>query len=230
VSYKQCFLAVPAVDSRHAGPALAEMARELRSENGYRGVYLATSSDAQAAATGLRMMNLLADPAPRGRVPREFFTERWSGPGPLFVAVYDDQNGYFMWQHVDARGRTGGMIATDGHRVCAKDLELTVDYPQKPFTTAQLDAAFTRDPATLSPAEARALMEPMDAITIGLAQFGYRNARRGHFLDVLNATTGWSLLAAVPRIEAIPPTAGPVISFTFEPYELTYMGFPSRSY
>lgn len=229
MSYKLCFLAVPVESSTTAFRALSEMGCEIESENGYR-VSLATSSDADAAATGLRMMHVVADPAPDGRrVSRGFFTDRWEGPGPLFVAVYDDQNGFFVWERLDA-DRNSQAIATSGHRVGVRGIEITVDYAQKGFTNAELDAAFRRDPATLTPREARALMEPTDAITIGLAQFGYGGANRYQFLDLLTARTGWSLTDIPPERGAIPESAGPVIDYYLEPYQQTSFGFAAREY
>lgn len=117
MSYKQCFFAVPASAAMdQVLGQFAEMARELRSENGYAGVYLATRVVGE-----LRMLYLAAMPAPRGRVPRSFFTERWTGM-PLFVAVYDDQHGIFLWEHVSPDGHTQGILS-DG-KIGVSGLEL----------------------------------------------------------------------------------------------------------
>jgi hypothetical protein len=118
MSYKQCFFAVPASAAMdQVLGQFAEMARELRSENGYSGIYLATSE-----IGGLRMLYLAATPAPRGRVPRSFFTERW-GSMPLFVAVYDDQHGIFLWEHVSPDGHTQGILSDGKIGVSGLSLE-----------------------------------------------------------------------------------------------------------
>jgi hypothetical protein len=224
MSYKACFFGVP------FGASLAPfkaMADELRMENGYTGVYLVTSPEAEARATGLRLGYLLATPAPRGRVPREFFTERWSG-SPLFTLIYDDQNGYFMFEHRPLAGGPQSVI-TWGHAVGLSDLTLTIDYPQKPFTNAQLDAAYRKPEAKLTKAEAKALMEPADAITLGMMQFGFQSGRRA-CLDLVHAKKAWSLLEAKPKEQPIPDVAGPIVAYGLEPYELSLHGLEPRHY
>jgi hypothetical protein len=227
MSYRQCFFAVPGADVRDALARFAEMAAELSSENGYHAVYLATSPEPAAQASGLCAMWLAAEPAPRGRVPRGFVTERWTD-APLFVAVYDDQHGIYHWAHYPKDGPPQSILS-DGHDVGVRNLTLTVDYPQKGFTREQLAAAVHKPEAALSAAERRAVMEPQDALTIGLAQFGFR-ARRKDFLDLLYAKEAWSLLGTEPRMAALPRSAGAVVDDFVTPHTFKSHGLAPRAY
>jgi len=192
MSYKQCFFAVPANEPLEVVlEQFAEMGRELRGENGYGSVYLATGE-----VGGLRMFYLAATPAPRGRVPRSFFTERWSGRS-LFVAVYDDQHGIFLWEHVSPDGHTQGIL-TDG-KIGVSGVSL-----EKPVRAA-------------------------DAITLGLQHFGFA-AKRSDFLDLLSATTAWSLLDSPPVEKPLPREAGPIADFYIESYEWSAYDLPARQY
>lgn len=216
MGYRHCFFAVRSSDAEAARAQLAPMARELRSENGYKSVHLA-----RADHGGLHLMHLTAVPAPRGRVPRSFFTERWSG-GELFVAVYNDRSGIYLWEaYGDGPPKT---IINDAHLV-GTNVTLTVDYAGKGFTNEQLAAAMQKDPDTLSAAEARAVMEWTDAITIGIAQFGF-TAKRGQFLELLDAKTAWSLLENAER--PLPREAGPVVDPYIEDHELDAVGLAFR--
>lgn len=200
----------------------AGMAHELRGENGYETVVLVANE-----VGGLRMLYLAALPAPGGRVSRDFFTERWS-TGPLFVAIYDDQHGIFLWEHVRPDAPTEGIL-TDGHRVGLSGIEPSVDYAQKGFTPAQLDAAFQKPEEQLTDQEARALMEPTDALTIGLGHYGF-GAKRSDFLALVRAEKAWSLLEDQPSEQAMPRDAGPIVSFYVEPYEWSGYELPVRNY
>lgn len=215
MSYRQCFFAVRSSQAESARAQLATMARELRSENRYRGVYLASADHG-----GLYMMFVTAEPAPRGRVPRSFFTERWDGE--LFVAIYNDQAGIYLWEE---RGNDRPKrIVNDAHLV-GSQVPLTVDYAGKGFTNEQLAAVMKKDPDAMTPAEARAVMEWTDAITIGLAQYGFA-AKRGQFLELLDAKTVWSLLEKAER--PLPADAGPVVDPYVEDYELESVGLEFR--
>lgn len=227
MSYRACFFGVRAIDSKHAGPQLARMAAELQGERRHDGFYLATNTDAEAAASGLRMMYLAVDPGSGARVQREFFTERWSGCS-LFVASYDDGNGLFWWEHVAADGQTQAIL-TNGPDTGTSDIDLTVDYPQKGFTVAQLADASSKEPHELTREEARAVMEYSDAITIGLAQFGF-TARRQDFLALLNAKEAWSLLGRSAVKAPLPRTAGPIVDHYIDTHHFRACGLAPRAY
>jgi hypothetical protein len=217
----------PVAGTDNARARFAEMADELRSENGYRAVYMATNPDAAAQASGLRTMWLAADPAPRGRVSREFITERWGG-GALFVAVYDDQHGIYLFEHHPAAGKLQSVL-NDGHALGARNLTLTVDYAQKGFTPAQLDEAFRRPEDKRTDAENRALMDWTDALTVGLAQVGFR-MRRSELVQLVHAKEAWSLLGKVPARAALPPNAGGVVDSYVEQYTFKAHGLAAREY
>lgn len=216
MGYRHCFFAVRSADADAARTQFATMARELRSENGYRSLHLATADHG-----GLHLMHLTAEPAPRGRVPRSFFTERWSG-GELFVAIYNDRSGVYLWE---AYGKgSPKTIMNDAHLV-GTDVALTVDYAGKGFTNEQLAAVMKKDPSAMTAAEARAVMEWTDAITIGIAQYGF-TATRGQFIDLLGATTAWSLLEKEER--PLPPQAGPIVDPYIEAHEFESVGLEFR--
>lgn len=216
MGYRHCFFAVRTADAGVAREQFREMARELRSENGYRSLHLASADHG-----GLHLMHLTAAPAPRGRVPRSFFTERWSG-AELFVAIYNDRSGIYLWEaYGDGPPQT---IINDAHLV-GTDVELSVDYAGKGFTHEQLAAVMRKDPDAMTEAEARAVMEWTDAITIGIAQYGF-TAKRSQFIDLLSATTAWSLLERAER--PLPEDAGPVVDPYIEEHELAAVGLPFR--
>jgi hypothetical protein len=227
VSYKVAFFGVPAATP--AGDVLAQvvpMAQELRMENGYAAVHMAATPEVVARKVGFRALYFSA-PGARGGVPREFFTERWSGP--LFEIVYDDQHGLYLWRYYSGEGRPRTIIS-DGHFVgLSTDFVPNADYPQKGFTNAQLAAAFRKPEDQLTPAEARALMEHHDAITIGLAHHGFP-LKRTALLDLLYAETGWALLDAKPRPQPLPRDAGPIASYYLDHYEFTTYGLEPRDY
>jgi hypothetical protein len=227
VSYKVAFFGVPATMS--AGDVLAQvvpMAQELRMENGYEQVYMVATPEVVARKVGLRVLYFAA-PGARGGVSREFFTERWNGP--FFEMVYDDQHGLFLWRYFSGDGAPQ-TILTDGHRVgLSKGFTPNADYPQKGFTNAQLDNSFRKPEAELTPAEARALMEYHDAITIGLAHHGVA-LKRAALLDLLYAERAWALLDEPPRPQPLPRDAAPVASFYIEPYEFSAYGLEPRRY
>lgn len=217
MGYRAGFFAVASEDAAVARQELASIARELRSENGYRGVYLAS-----ADRGGLHLMYLAADPAPGGRVPRDFFLECWSITAPLYVAVYNDRAGVYLWERHAAGAQTEGVL-NDAHLVGTKGLAITVDYAGKGFTHAQLAEVMGKDEGEMTPAEARAVMEWTDAITIGLAQHGFAGAKRSDFIALLSAKTAWSLLDG--KEAPMPRSAGPIVdeyidAYTFERYGL----------
>ena len=226
MSYKVAFFGVPAAMS--AGDVLAQvvpMAEELRMENDYGEVFMTATPEVVARKVGLRALYFAA-PGAHGGVPREFFTERWNGP--LFEMVYDDQHGLFLWRSYDDAGQRA--ILTDGHRVgLSKGFTPNADYPQKGFTNAQLDNAFRKPEEALTPAEAKALMEYHDAITIGLAHHGFP-LKRAALLDLLYAETGWALLDAKPRPQPLPRDAAPIASYYLEPHEFSAYGLEPRRY
>jgi hypothetical protein len=82
-----------------------------------------------------------------------------------------------------------------------------------------------KDPDAMTEAEARAVMEWTDAITIGIAQYGF-TARRGQFIDLLSAKTAWSLIEREER--PLPDDAGPVVDPYIEEYEFAAVGLPFR--
>lgn len=200
------------------------MARELRSENGYAEVYLVESTDAEIAASGVRLVNLLADPAPRGRVSREFFTERWS-LFPLHALIYDDQNGVFAWIHHMPEYQSEGVMS-DGCLVGTDGITLSVDYPQKGFTHEQLVTLSRKDPGDLSDAEWKAVGEYLDGLRIGAAHYGFAVTREMLFA-LLHRKTGHALIANTSR--PLPETAGTVIDFYVEPYLFKSYGLPERA-
>lgn len=226
MSYKQCFFAVPTSTSFDTLLKIfGELATELRDENGYSNLYLAANPPQHAEASGLWLLHLTATPAPSGRVPRDFFTDWWPEwhKDPLYIAVYDDQHGVFQWQE---RKPGGGFILSQGHRVVIRNMELTVDYPQRAFTRKQLDQALHKPEEALSEAERRALMEYDDAVTLGLRQLG-TSATRGDLIDLLYVEEVWPLLGAdrakaVPRPKNAGAVASPYIDrYTFEYCDLT---------
>jgi hypothetical protein len=225
MSYKVAFFGVPAAMS--AGDVLAQvvpMARELRMENGYDAVYMAATPQATAAQTRFRVLYFAA-PGAHGGVSRDFFTERWSGE--LFEMVYNDQQGIFLWRHYPGTGRPASII-TIGPYTGFSNLTPAVDYAQKAFTNDQLVALNRKPEAELNRAEARAVMEYDDAITIGLAHHGF-DMRRNALLDLLSARTAWSLLDAKPGTKPFPRDTGPIASYDLEPHDLASHGLEGRA-
>lgn len=217
MGYRACFFAVATADAPGALAQFTSIAKELRSENGYAGVYLAA-----ADRGGLTLIHLTARPAPRGRVPRDFFTEMWSAKVPLYVAVYNDKSGVYLWERHAPGGLQG--VCNDAHLVGTYGLDLTVDYAGKGFTHAQLAQVMAKEPSAMTPREARAVMEWTDAITIGLAQHGF-TAKRRDFLDLLSAKQAWSLLEG--KMVPLPDDAGLVADpyldeLAFSLYKLEY--------
>jgi hypothetical protein len=225
MSYKVAFFGVPA--STSAGDVLAQvvpMARELRMENGYSAVYMAATPQVTAARARLRILYFAAPGAHAG-VSRDFFTERWRGE--LFEMVYNDQQGIFLWRHYPGTGRPASII-TIGPYTGVSNVEPRVDYPQKAFTNEQLVALHRKPEAELNRAEARAVMEYDDAITIGLAHHGF-DMRRNALLELLSAKTAWSLLDAKPTTKPFPTDAGPIASYEIESYDLSSHGLQGRA-
>lgn len=230
MSYKQCFFAVPTTTSLDAlRQTFRDFAWELRDENGYTELYLATNTPQHAKKAGLWLLHLTATPAPCGHVSRDFFTERWpdSQDAPLYTAVYDDQHGIFAWQEHTSEGRS--LILTHGHRVAVKGMELTVDHPQRAFTNAQLDEALRKPEEALTEAERAALMAYDDAITLGLRQRG-SSATRADLLNLLYAKEVRPLLASRPKKVPYPLNAGAVVSPYIERYTFEYCGLTPPSY
>jgi hypothetical protein len=230
MSYKLCFFAMPANEPlADVLQLFANFASELADENGYEQLYLVTNTVEEAKRDGLWLLHLLAAPAPYGRVSREFFTERLER-GSLITMVYDDQHGIFCWEQTSVDQPDQGIL-TDAHRVGTYGLELTVDYPQRGFTSAQLDEALKKPEEELTEAEARALMEYDDALTIGLRQYG-STATRASLFALLRKEGGWPLLERSSKTAQVklPKNAGPVADFYIEHYTFNAYGLEPRRY
>jgi hypothetical protein len=227
MSYRLCLFAVTAdVELDLLVGTFAELADELRRENDYTAVYLATSSDAAARAEGLRWLYLAVEPASEGRVGRGFFIDRWTGP-PLFIAIHDDQHGIYAWQRV-WKGRTESILS-DGPIVGTSNVALTVSFPQRGLTREQLDSMAQKPWEQRTDAERRLSEEWATALEIGLRQFGFSTPGR-RYLAVLDAAEAWSLLDRPPRLRDLPDTAGPVVDSYVELYEFMSHGLPKREY
>lgn len=226
MSYRLAVFGVPssAPASALAGP-FAQMAKELRSENGYEELYLAQNDAESVERTGLRLGYLLAEPAPYGRVSREFFTERWSA-FPLFVFVYDDAHGlYACFEHLpEYRSRS---IASDGLLVGARNLALDADYPQKRYSRAQLEELLARGEERWTDEESRLFDGAFTAIEVASAQYGFR-LRRAELRELAHARTAWALLEG--REVPLPPAAGALVDTYLEPYLRGLHGLPERAY
>lgn len=227
MSYQVALFGVPAATPlEDVLPKVTEVARELRFENGYDEVYLVTPPGEEVRATGLRPLHVLALGA-RGAVPREFFTERFRGRA-FFEIVYDDRHGIFLWGYHPPKGRTQSILS-DGHHVGFANLTTSVDYPQRPFTRAELDAALAKPEARRTPAEARALTAYHDALTIGLAHAGFATTRHA-LLRLAEAKMALPLLSGRGELAPLPDAADVVASSRVEPYDFKRHALEPRAY
>ena len=222
MSYRLAFFGVPAATPFEEVLAqVRPMARELRAENGYREVYLATCSDDEAQRIGLRP-SYFAAPGAHGHVPRGFFVERWNGP--LFEIVYDDQHGLFLWRHYTGDGGVHGILS-DGPFVGLHDLAPNCDYPQKSFSNQQLEVEFQKSEAQL---KAQGLLGYHDAITIGLRHYGFEMTRQA-LLQILFTTNAWPLLTG-SGAQPLPSDVGPIASSYVDFLDFRAHGLKPREY
>lgn len=232
MSYKTCFFGIPTHEMSIEGiwQLFQPMASELRMENGWNDIFLVTNTDKEAKASGLRLIDICVRPATSGVISRDFFIERWPPDGPpYYVLVYDDQNGVFLFQHFPKEGRAQSIL-TDGHHVGVCNLELTVDYPQKPFTNAELDEAFKLPEEKLNDAQRNALMEWDDALTIGFRQFGFKLSR-SQCLNLIYAKEAWPLIVSKPEKRKFDGMdSSGVIDFYVESWTFKSHGLVERYY
>ncbi len=208
MGYTATFFAVPAtVPIEDVLVRFGELSHELKRENDYEGVYLATHEEERVRATGLRAFTLLVAPWREGwGVGPGFVTDRWQG-SPLYRILYDDRRGRYAWEHFPTRGPPQ-LIWSDGPRVHASNIEISVEYSQRSLTTEELDTIFKKDEGAMSAAERHVLEGRKDAIEIGLEQFGFR-ARPSDFVDLVYAEEAWSLLDEPFTRKRLPDGVGP---------------------
>jgi hypothetical protein len=116
--------------------------------------------------------------------------------------LHDDQAGVFLFERY-ARETKPLVVSllSDGPYLGATKAKLTIDYPQRGFSNADLRVFHEIPQARLAEREARAIMSYEDAATIGLRQFfpGWS----GSYLDMLGRDTAWRVFDP-KRLNAAP--------------------------
>ncbi len=112
-----------------------------------------------------------------GLYPMEYFYEAMAGTFENFVvAGHDDMHGIFKFLSPALSMVSDGPLT----HILDSRVRLTVDYPQKGFTNAELEALNDKDDSELSDRELAAVSSYWDAVTIGLGQLFPAEPRRAY--------------------------------------------------
>ncbi len=160
-----------------------------------------------AQAVELRWFGLLGQQ--RRHYPIDALTESLACDLPHFVAVlHDDQQGVYLFErYVCAPGASDTTcelsIVSDGPYLGVARGTLTLDYPQRGFTIAELAALGRKPEAELSEREARAVLAYANAASVGLAQTHPADGRA--YLDARRDAEMYPLVGSEHRRISIPP-------------------------
>ena len=136
----------------------------------------------------------------------ESLTERLT---ELVVVVHNDQVGAFLFEY-RREGSRPISILSDGPLLAPLrySAPITVDYPQRAFTHAQLDAICERAEADLRPAERAAVTEYHNAVTVGLRQCFPDEGRS--YLSATDAIDLFQIRAGHQTLKAARPISGEI--------------------
>jgi hypothetical protein len=241
MSYKQCIFGIPterATEAEVLGLIQSCMA-DLASQ-GMRipRVYVLIDSEARARRTGLRLFVIGVRERGERMLARGPLFEflHTTGEGlPVVLLLHDGQHGVFLFERFDpdANPRRVQLMSNGCYLGGTALPHLTIDYPQKGFTVAELRALHEKPQEKLTPAEARAIMEYHDAVRIGLRQ--YLPSFRGSYLDLLHRKNAWRVYDPknpdeAPRKFKKPSRLRNFVAYWPEDYDWRTAGLQERLY